>query len=167
MRVIVDVNTGEVKATNEEVILRAIAIGSCVVVAAYDSRTKTAAMAHVMLPGKAPESKSFEKTKYASDAIDEMLHEMSLKGSIMEDIEVCLVGGGNVLEKEDDTVCRDNINSTSQILREKNIPIKATVLGGTKRKGVFLNVKNGCVSYTEGKKEEKVLWKPSESGISK
>ncbi len=161
MRVIVDVNTGEVKASNEDVILRAIAIGSCVVAAAYDSRTKTAAMAHVMLPGKAPESKSFEKTKYASDAIDEMLHEMSLKGSIRGDIEICLVGGGNVLKKEDDTVCQDNINSTFQIFREKNIPVRATALGGTKRKGVFLNVKDGCISYTEGDKEEKVLWKPT------
>jgi len=167
MRVIVDVNTGEVKATNEEVILRAIAIGSCVVAAAYDFRAKTAAMAHIMLPGKAPESKSFEKAKYASDAIDEMLHEMSLKGSRTEDIEICLVGGGNVLKKDDDTVCRDNINSTSRILREKNIPVRATALGGTKRKGVFLNVRNGCISYTEGNKEEKVLWRPFESGISK
>ncbi len=120
-------------------ILRAIAIGSCVVVAAYDSRTKTAAMAHVMLPGKAPESKSFEKTKYAFNAIDEMLHEMSLKGSIREDIEICLVGGGNVLKKEDDTVCQDNINSTSQIFREKNIPIRATMMVACASKGRLLN----------------------------
>ena len=161
MRAFVDVNTGEVEATNGEVILRSIAIGSCVVVSAYDSRTKTAAMAHVMLPGRSPESKSFEKTKYAFDAIDKMLRKMFFLGSVIGDIEVCLVGGGNVLKKEDDTVCQDNINSTSQILRENNIPVRAAVLGGTRRKGVFLDVKDGRISYTEGDREERFLWRPS------
>ena len=167
MREVIDVNTGEVKATRDKIILRAIAIGSCVVIAAYDFRTKIAAMAHVMLSGKASEDKLSEKTKYAFDAIDDMLHEMLLRGSVVEDVEVCLVGGGNVLEKEDDTVCRDNINSTTQILREKNIPIRAAVLGGIKRKGMFLEVESGKVSYTEGDGEEIFLWEPSESEMSK
>ena len=71
------------------------------------------------------------------------------------------------MKKEDDTVCQDNINSTSQILREKNIPVRAAVLGGTRRKGVFLDVKDGSISYTEGDKEETFLWKPSEIEMPK
>ena len=62
MKQVLDVKTGEVKAGTGESVLRSIAIGSCVVVAAYDFNRKTGALAHVMLPGTAPEG-SIDKTK--------------------------------------------------------------------------------------------------------
>ena len=65
MREIIDVNTGEVFVGNGTLTLRALAIGSCIVIAAYDLKTKNAGMAHIMLPDTAPE-KFREKTKYAS-----------------------------------------------------------------------------------------------------
>lgn len=55
MKEIIDVNTGEVAVRSGEFILRAIAIVSCVVVAAYDSKAKIAGMIHIMLSGHAPE----------------------------------------------------------------------------------------------------------------
>jgi len=158
MREIIDVNTGEVKVAGKKVILRSIAIGSCIVIAAYDCEKKIGAMAHVMLPGSAPK-KTLERTRYAVDAIGEMIDQMTRAGADKDNIEVCLVGGGNVLRKEDDTICRDNIESTTQLLKEKHIPVRSAVLGGTERKGVFLDVENGTVSYTEGDAKEKPLWK--------
>jgi chemotaxis protein CheD len=160
MREIVDVNTGEVKVGGEKVVLRSIAIGSCIVIAAYDSEKKIGAMAHVMLPGSAPK-KALERTRYAADAIEEMIYQMTGAGADKDNIEVCLVGGGNVLKKEDDTICRDNIKSTTQLLKEKHIPVRSAVLGGTERKGVFLDVRSGIVSYTEGDGKEQPLWKPT------
>ena len=38
MKEVVDVNTGEVKIGRKKTILRSIAIGSCIVIAAYDFR---------------------------------------------------------------------------------------------------------------------------------
>lgn len=32
-------------------------------------------------------------------------------GSVIEDIEVCLVGEGSVLKTKEDTVCQENVNS--------------------------------------------------------
>jgi len=49
MKKVVDVNTGEVVVRRGEFILRAMAIGLCVVVAAYDSKTKIAGMAHIVV----------------------------------------------------------------------------------------------------------------------
>jgi len=46
------VSSGEVKSCQSEGILCASAIGSCVVVCAYDSDSVTGGMAHVMLPGR-------------------------------------------------------------------------------------------------------------------
>jgi chemotaxis protein CheD len=160
MEEVIYVNTGEAKVSEGEAILRAIAIGSCIVVAALDSKQKVGAMAHVMLPGKAPQQ-FLEKTKYAFDAIEKMLDQMLEAGSNVDDIEVCLVGAGNVLEKENDTICDANIESVTSILKEKGICIKASVLGGTERKGVVLDTETGSISYTEGDEKEKTLWQIS------
>jgi chemotaxis receptor (MCP) glutamine deamidase CheD len=84
----------------------------------------------------------------------------------MDETEVCLVGAGNVLQKEDDTICDANIESVTGILKEKNISVMASVLGGTKRKSVFMDVETGCISYTEGDEKEKRLWQPSHAAKS-
>ena len=158
MKQVLDVNTGEVKAAVEKGILRSVGIGSCVVVAAYNLSRKIGGMAHIMLPGSAPQQ-SLEKTRYAFDSIEQLLNQMFEAGAGTDEIEVCLVGAGNVLQKEDDTICDANIESVTGILREKNISVMASVLGGTKRKSVFLDVETGCISYTKGDEKEKVLWK--------
>ena len=157
MKEVIDVNTGELAVHRGRFVLRAIAIGSCVVVAAYDLKSKIAGMVHIMLPGHAPE-KSSEKVKYAADGIEQMMSRMTKSGSNTDDIEVCLVGAGNVLQKEDDTVCAANIESVTKILSEKSIPVRASVLGGTKRKSIFLDCETGSISYTEGDGQEQPLW---------
>ena len=75
MKRIVNVNTGEVKVSKKDVILKSAAIGSCVVIAAYDKKKKVGSLAHIMLPGKAPKS-SEEKTRYAANAIDELIEKI-------------------------------------------------------------------------------------------
>ena len=152
----VDVNTGEVKVAAKGTILRSVGIGSCVVVVAYNIRAKIGGMAHIMLPGSAPQQ-SLEKTKYAFDGIEQLLNQMFEAGAGTDEIEVCLVGAGNVLQKNDDTICNANIGSVTGILKEKNIPVVVSSLGGTKRKSVFLDVANSRVSYAEGDEKEKIL----------
>ena len=154
---IIDVNTGEVKTAVERGILRAVGIGSCVVVAAYNLRGKIGGMAHIMLPGIAPQQ-SLEKTKYAFDGIEQLLNQMFEAGADTDEIEVCLVGAGNVLQKSDDTICDANIKSVTGILEEKNIPVKGTALGGIERKSVFLDVEDGRVFYIKGDEKKKTLW---------
>jgi len=162
MKEIIDVNTGEVAVRRRKFTLRAMAIGSCIVVVAYDSKAKMGGMAHIMLPGYAPEQ-YLEKTKYTSNGIEQMLSQMLESGSDIDDVEVCLVGAGNVLQKEDDTICDDNIKSVTMILEEKSIPVGASVLGGYKRKSVLLDIETGSISYTEGDDQEKLLWQPQDT----
>ena len=157
MREIVDVNTGEVKVSGGRVLLRSLAIGSCVVVCAYNGAGKIGGIAHIMLPGGAPQ-KSIEKTKYAQNAIDELFRMMSQAGSQLDDIEVCVVGGGNVLGREDDTICEANINSVTQLLEKKDIGVRVSMVGGVERKSVFMDIETGSISYTHGDEKEKVLW---------
>jgi len=159
MKEVIDISTGAVEATGAGVILRSNAIGSCVVIAAYDSSKKVGALAHIMLPGQAPKDADSESTRYAADAIDKMINRMTRAGANQRDLEVCLVGAGNVLKKQDDTICKDDIESTTELLEKKHIPVRAAVLGGTERKGVSLDVGSGSIFYTEGDGKEKLLWK--------
>ncbi len=145
----IDVNTGQVRLGRGSVVLRSLAIGSCIAVAAYDSEVRVGAMAHIMLPGSAPEDCP-EGTRYAEDAIEEMIclmmHGRCGKGGI----EVCLVGAGNILQKVDDTICLANTRSTVRIFEERNIPIRATALGGIERKRIFLDIETGRVTFRKG-----------------
>ena len=159
MKEIVDVNTGDIALGEGDFVLRSVALGSCIAVVAYDSKKKIGAIAHIMLPGKAPEN-ILEKTRYAEDSIDEMIYRMLKKGSKHSDIEVCLVGGCNVLKRKDDTICEANINSTTQLLSNKSIPIRAKALGGLERKSVFIDIKTGVISYTQGNDDKTLLWEP-------
>ncbi len=160
MRKIIDVQIGEVKVVRGKVILNSKAIGSCVAIAAYDRERKTGALAHVMLPGRAPQGKEGEeKTKYAADAIDLIIEEMGKFGSRKENIEVVLVGGGNVLNREDDTICKENIESVEGLLNERGLKVRAKSVGGTSRRSIYMDVEHGVVSYTKGDDSEMHLWR--------
>ena len=70
------------------------------------------------------------------------------------------MGAGNVLKKDDDTICVDNIRSTMRVLEERGIPIRATALGGTERKSIFLDIETGKITYGKGNGQKELLWKP-------
>ncbi len=165
MKKVIDISAGEVKVAGAGAILRSAAIGSCIVIAAYDSSKKVGAMAHIMLPGRAPKDADSKRTRYAADAIDEMINRMTRTGANQCDLEVCLVGAGNVLEKQDDTICKDNIESTTELLGKKHIPVRAAVLGGTERKCISLDVETGSIFYKEGDSREKLLWKSTRGSM--
>jgi len=160
MKKIIDVQIGEVEVGRGKVILKSKAIGSCIAVLAYDATKNIGAMAHVMLPGSAPANKEpNERTKYAANAIDTMVSRMGHLGSKNDDLEVVLVGAGNVLNRKDDTICKDNIESTLELLRKKHLKLSAQAVGGINRRSVSLDVERGIISYSESDSSEIQLWR--------
>jgi len=120
MKKIIDVQVGEVEVGQGPVILQSKAIGSCIAIVAYDAAKKIGALAHIMLPGRSPaDKKRVEKTKYAANAIDTIVNKMSRRGSKKGDIEVALIGGGNILNRENDTICRRQNDARIQIEQKK------------------------------------------------
>ena len=159
MAEIIDVQIGQVKAARGQAILKSSAIGSCIAVAACNPSNKTAAVAHIMLPGRAPAGKDgSEKTKYAHDAIDEIIDKMAQFGSTAGKIKAAVLGGANVLQKADDTICRANIESTLDYLKERHLEVVATAVGGTVRRNVWLDIDKRTIYYTEGDSSRRQLW---------
>ncbi len=153
------IHSGEIGIAAGKALLASSPLGSCVAFIAYDVKTKTGGLAHIMLPGNTTDKATYNKDKYAAPAIDHMLEELQKKGVLLENIEVCLAGGANVLKRPDDTIANEVISSVLAIVKEKDLKVKTTALGGFERRTVSLNTENGEVYYTQGDRNTKVLWK--------
>ncbi|WP_319482183.1 chemotaxis protein CheD [uncultured Draconibacterium sp.] len=158
------VNTGDVAIEGADTLLNSGAIGSCVVIVAYDSKSQIGAMAHIMLPGNAPENYNFRSTKFASNAVTEMMTQLYNKGATNQNIKACLLGGSNILKRDNDTIGNDNIKSVEEILKDLNIKVCTKSLGGTERRTALFNIAEGCVYYTKGDSKRKLLWNFKNSG---
>lgn len=148
-----NVDTGEVKVSSEAGILQSVALGSCVAVVVYERTSKVGGIAHIMLPGRSPSPKG--NTKYAEDAIDALLGSIRNLGTNMDNLELCIVGGANVLRRGDipDMV----IESVLGYLGTGQMEWQGMRIGGFERRSVFLDVMTGNVSYTEGNNNTKVM----------
>jgi len=152
------VNTGEVRSGGSDTTLNSGAIGSCVVITAFASEKQIGAMAHVMLPGISPHRNQLYVTRYAANAIEEMLNQLTMHEVNKENIEICLIGGANVLKRKNDHIGKDNLDSVKKLLSEKQLEIKAISIGGFERRTVLFDIEKGCIYYTVGDSKQKILW---------
>ena len=152
-----EVLTGEVKATAEG-LLQASAVGSCVAVVMYDARVRVGGLAHVMLPGASPHGREAQNTRYAEDGIRELVRAVTSLGAQPERLVACMAGGGNVLKRDDDTLCEANVEAVARSLEEREIKLNASEVGGTERRSLSLDVDSGRILYTVGDSGPKLLW---------
>lgn len=152
----VDVTTGEVRVSGENAVIVSRAIGSCVAVAAYDRVNRIGGIAHIMLP-KFPGRENIHDNKYAGCAIETLLSRMKRLGADIRRTEIYLAGGANVLKKKSDVIWRENSDSVINILKKRNLKIKAKSIGGTERRSLYLHTKKGVVYCSIGDKNMKKL----------
>jgi len=151
------VATGYLATGSQNGVIRSTPLGSCVAVIAYDKTSKTGGIAHIMLPGKSPTKDKAEENKYAENAIENLLDALKSLGSKKANIEICLVGGANVLRKENDTTADNLILSIFEIMERKKLSIKTTSLGGFERRTAKLTLHTGSVTFTLGDNSETEL----------
>ena len=99
-----------------------------------------------------------EENKYAESAVKNLLDELLKLGSNSANIEICLLGGANVLRRDNDTIADNLIFSIFKIAEKKKLSIKKTSLGGYERRTAKLILHSGIVSFTVGDKCEKKLF---------
>ena len=100
----------------------------------------------------------FLETKYAKDAIEELVNRLLELGCIESNVEVCLLGGANVLQREGDTIGKDNVDSVEKYLKQYDIKIRKKAVGGILRRTVCLKIQGGEVYYTEGDSMQSLLY---------
>ena len=150
--------TGEVKTGSKNDILKSSPIGSCVVVVLFDEKVDAGGMAHIMLPGKAPEKKNTVPARYAENAIEKLLKQLKELGLRKNQIKAVIAGGGNVLKRKGDMIGKHNLNAVYHLLELNNIPVLAKSVGGTNRKSVRFDIKQQIIYFTDGDSEESILY---------
>lgn len=149
MKKYINVNTGEVVCGGKDCVLICNGIGSCIAAAAIDEKHFIGYLAHIMLPGKAPENYELLKTKYAENAVEKLVELMNENHTDLKTIKFNLVGAGNVLKKKDDTICEANINSAIEVLTKRKLNIGKKILGGESRRAVKIDVSINKIFYSE------------------
>lgn len=153
------VQTGALKTGDRNGILKSTPIGSCVAVVLFDETSRFGAMAHIMLPGKAPEKENVVKCKYAQNAIVKLICELTFYGANKKQLKAVVVGGGNVLKRENDTIGIENLDSVNQQLTLHGIEVVAESVKGTDRKSVKFDIAAGIIYFTSGDEPEKELYR--------
>lgn len=113
---------------------------------------------HTLLPNAAPEGKELKNTKYTANAISELLTLMKKDESSASQLETCIISGGNVLKRPNDTIGKNNIVSVKKLLEEQGKKICAKDLGGMERRTDLFDIEKGCVYFTVCNSKQKTLW---------
>lgn len=151
------VGSGELRVARAPCLLNAPAIGSCVVVAACDPEGRMAGMAHIMLPGRMPSDRHAGRYRYAHTALAELLRRFARQGVPAARLRVCLAGGANVLQRPDDAICQQNIDSVTRECEALNLDVIAASLGGVSRRSLQCHAPPGLVTCRVGDGPEQVL----------
>ena len=147
MKRFIDVHAGEVMAGQGEVVLKSDSNRACLVIAAYDSVKKIGGLAHSMFSAGLRNIKDTAVREEAAKAIDEMLKDMSVLGSSLDNIEVCAVTGENTCRKDCDSLYCSQVAATMELLKERHIRMKNNSAGDAGDLHVSLDVESGKITY--------------------
>ncbi len=158
----INVGLGQIAIAKPPQVLVSIGVGSCVVVCIYDARTKTAGMAHIMLPGRNethPPARSSEMpAKYADSAIENLLREFrKMKITDFKSLSIRIVGGAQLFKfKQVPNIGEKNIRAIREALRKRGLRITAEEVGGNVGRSVWFIADSGKI-IVRSKLGEKIL----------
>lgn len=143
----IHVKIGEVKIGKEGDLLRAT-LGSCVGIAFIWKAKGIAGLAHCLLP-EASESTFVIGAKFVSQAIPSLIALLKLKPENMNEVEVYIAGGGNMMSqlarRNVEHVGNQNITAAKKYLRIYGIPFTELDLGGDVGHQIFIDCSSGNV----------------------
>ncbi len=150
---------------SSEEIIRTYALGSCVALVLHFPAAKIGGMVHVVLPDSVVSRSNAPKRPgyYADTAVSLLVEEMrkaiiaqgygSLHGTVAK-----LVGGAKVFKMKSDYKIGERLVKTiEQQLKQYQIPLTASDVGGTKSRTVSIEVESGRVLVASPGRKERPL----------
>jgi chemotaxis protein CheD len=125
----VTIYIGGMYAERESAIVRTT-LGSCIAVCLYDPLLKIGGMNHFMLPEAAGEIT--EPGRYGGYAMELLIGELQKLGCLRARMVAKVFGGGHVLgsAEREDSVPNRNIAFAKEFLRDENLRVVSTDVGG-------------------------------------
>lgn len=128
------------------------ALGSCVGICIYDSRTRIAGLSHILLPvaNDAGGKKPVEVMKYANTAIPELIARMEKMGASRKNMTVKIIGGAQMFQTQGNSstaqIGQRNVAAVKDALRKERLSIHAEETGENYGRTVFMDVATGGVT---------------------
>ncbi|MBF0208762.1 MAG: chemotaxis protein CheD [Oligoflexia bacterium] len=163
LKMLKHLNTGDSCIGFEHDILITGGIGSCVVVCLWDSIKKIGAMAHMFQVCEELIDSTKVKTYGSSPdtAIPYLLKRMLFLGSKIEDIQVRLVGGGNMFSNVEKGTVMDIgtqiLASTMLVLKQVDLSLLSQSVGGRFGREVEFHVDTGLIEISNTNGDTKFL----------
>lgn len=137
-------------------------VGSCIAICIYDENHEIGGMAHIMLP-KNITKKSTEGTKlegkFADEAINFIIEKLTELHPYLK-LKAKMAGGAKIFSHENDkntlNIGGKNIDGIRCILKEKNIPIIAELVGAKNGRWVTFSCANQSM-VVKNKDGEKII----------
>ncbi|MBM7581405.1 chemotaxis protein CheD [Caldicoprobacter guelmensis] len=147
---VIKVGMADLKVTAGDGILVTLGLGSCVGIALYDRTTKTAGLAHIMLPSSKLIRNNQNKAKFADTAVEYLLELMLRMKAKREFITAKIAGGAQMFSFKGSAsdvlnIGERNVQATVEVLRHYNIPIVAQDTGGNYGRTIELHADSGVL----------------------
>ena len=127
------VGMAELNVTRAPGILTTLGLGSCVGIALYDSMSKIAGLAHIMLPDSTRIQNNQNLAKFADTGMAKLIQDMSAMGAQKARLKAKIAGGAQMFafnSTNDSMRIGDrNVEATLRLLKQYNIPLLAYEVG--------------------------------------
>lgn len=156
------VGMGDIHVASGPAAYTCLGLGSCIGLAALDSRSGVSGMVHIMLPKTFP-GKAIEKPgKFADIALTEMLGQMEKLGANPRSIVVAYAGGAQVFQFGNGganrmDVGRRNAEAVAEEVARLKLRVVATEVGGNNGRTVTFDAATGEVRVRSVHGGEKTL----------
>jgi chemotaxis protein CheD len=140
--------------------LTTIGVGSCVVIALYDTVKRIGGMVHILLPNAGEERYPSNPAKFADRGIGLTLAYMEKQGALRRDIVAKIFGGAQMFLILQNTalmkIGERNIAAVKEELKKLDLKIVAEDIGGNSGRSIVFDLHDGSVRVRSLTGDEKV-----------
>ncbi|MEW5785273.1 MAG: chemotaxis protein CheD [Bacillota bacterium] len=154
----VQVKIADLAVLKEQGMLITYGLGSCVGIALYESTSKIAGLAHILLNDSTkfikPGVNNYNPAKFADTAIPVLLHRMIELGAHKGEVIAKIVGGASLFNFQSASggIGEKNVEAVRSKLAELNVPLHAAEVGGNYGRTMKLLAETGAVVITRAGK---------------
>jgi len=146
------VGMAEMRIARDPDVLAAYGIGSCVIVAMYDPKTKIGGVAHIMLPDSTGISQErLNPRKFADTAVPLLFQTLAHAGCFKTSLIAKIVGGAEMFPPNEDftnNIGTMNTKAAIKALGKLSIPIAAQDIGGRSGRSLEMKLDSGRINLT-------------------
>ena len=141
-------NPGEFYFGDRNTRIRTI-LGSCVSITLWHPKLLIGGMCHYMLPGRHGRQMKQADGKYADEAFGLLLEEIRRSGTVLDEYEVKLFGGGNMFPRQmdmgDNHIGTKNTEAGRYLVKHHGLIPRSEHLGGSGHRTVIFDIWSGHV----------------------